>query len=142
LNRVGRRIDDVPETADDLDGISLGEDKGLPPGRIDVRVDDLSLSGSALYIADEQLGLYKGNFRCRSDGRFGCLPNDNLKRLIPPEEDLLGVAVGARIGEQPVEPEKHPQPSLVPGRAHLGRDSRQIHRAVDVLVRAEEDPLA
>lgn len=141
LHRGDRRGEDRPETGDDLDRVARGEDERLAAGAVDVPGQDLGLPVPPQDVADEQLVLLQRHLGRRPDVALGALAHDQLEGLVAAEVDLLRVAVRARVGAQPVEAEEDPEPPLLASDSHLGRDAREIDRAVHPLAGAEEDAL-
>src|SRR6185369_12102316 len=63
-------------------------------------------------------------------------------RLVAPEVDLLRVAVGPRVGEQPIELEEYAEPALLARGGDRRWEAGVVDRAVDPLLGSKEDPLA
>ena len=115
--------------------------KGLAAREVDVRVEELRLPVGEADVADEEIVLLQGDPHRAADGALRSLAHDELEGLVAAEVHLLGVAVGARVGQLPVEAEEDGEPALVRRAADRGGDADQVDGAVHRLVGAEEDAL-
>jgi len=115
LHGVDRGLKDVLQPADDLHRVALGEDERLASRDVDVGREDLGRAVRARDVADEQLvGLERHLGGC-PDGRRRPLADDDLEGFVATEEDLLRVAVGARVAQQSLETQKQTPRASAPG---------------------------
>ena len=142
LHRGDSRRQDVPETAGDFDGFRSSKHECLAPRYVDVGFEDLRLPGTPPHIAQEQLVGLKRHFGSCALWPWRGLPNEQLKRLIAAEKDLLRVAVVAGFGKQSIEAQKDGQPSLLVGVRDIGGNAGVVHAAIDRLASTKEAALA
>ncbi len=141
LRRPRQRSEDAPCAGGDGDGGALGEDEGLTPGGVEVRGENLRLGPRASDVAKEQLLRLESRPGCSAYGALGRLAYDDFEGLVLPEEDLLGVAVGTRVRQLPLETQEEPQPPLIAGRGDVGGNAHQVDGAVHRLPGTEEEAL-
>lgn len=103
---------------------------------VDIGAEDLGFPADGAEVGDEQLILLERDPGVCPQRALGRLVHDDLEGLVPAEVHLLGVPVGARVGELPVEAQcsdRHqpahglllaPQPAQVEGHAALEQDHR------------------
>lgn len=142
LDRVEKWFEHLPSTALDGDGIALCKDERLSPQDIDVCIEDLCLPVLKPDVTDEQLIVSHCHSGRRSSRSLRCLSDHDLEGLITSEEDLLRVAVGARIGELALKPEKDTDPPLIARCGDLCGQPCEIGRATDGAIGANEYALS
>jgi len=141
LDGLPLRLEARPRAGLDADVLGGGEHERLPARHVDVLGEDLVLPERAEHVADEQLVRLERHLLRLARGRGGALADDQLERLVLPEEELLRVAVRPRVREKPGEPQKHTEPALLPRLQDRGRQPLVVDGAVHPRAGPEEDAL-